>query len=114
MVLNTWDQTLGAHSHVHGIMAAGALSSTGEYWIEADPRFLFPVRALSTVFRGKFCAALAQASAGGTWPLAVGPPALGTPESFDQRRVPLSAKAGVVDAKALVAGPAQVLDDIGR
>ena len=41
------------------------LPSNGERWIEADPRFLFPVRALSTALRGKFCAALAQAGATG-------------------------------------------------
>jgi Putative transposase len=60
MVLHTWDQTLGAHFHVHCIMAAGALAANGTRWIEADPRFLFPVRALSTVFRGKFCEALTR------------------------------------------------------
>ena len=114
MVLHTWDQTLGAHFHVHCLIAAGALSSAGERWIEADLRFLFPVRALSTVFRGKFCAALAQASTGGAWPLAVGPPALGTPESFEQLRAQLSATAWVVYAKAPFAGPAQVLDSVGR
>ena len=114
MVLHTWDQTLGAHVHVHCLIAAGALSSTGERWIEADPRFLFPVRALSTVFRGKFCAALAQASTGGAWPRAVGPPALGTTESFAQLRAQLYAKEWVVYAKAPFAGPAQVLDYIGR
>lgn len=45
MVLHTWDQTLGAHGHVHGVIAAGALSANGEHWLEADARFLFPVRA---------------------------------------------------------------------
>ena len=72
MVLHTWDQTLGAHFHVHCVIAAGALSSNGERWIEADPRFLFPVRALSTVFRGKCCAALAQAGSTGAVPLPEG------------------------------------------
>ena len=64
MVLHTWDQTLGAHFHVHCIIAAGALSANGERWIDADPRFLFPVQALSTVFRGKFYEALGQARFG--------------------------------------------------
>ena len=77
MVLHTWDQTLGAHFHVHCVIAAGALASDGEHWIAADPRFLFPVRALSTVFRGKFCAALARAGSTGALPLAAGSPALG-------------------------------------
>jgi hypothetical protein len=83
MVLHTWDQTLGAHFHVHCVVAAGALAANGERWIEADPRFLFPVRALSTVFRGKFCAALAQAGATRAVPL---------PEDFAQLRDQLYAK----------------------
>jgi hypothetical protein len=44
----------------------------------------------------------------------VGPPALGTPESFEQLRAQLYAKEWVVYAKAPFAGPAQVLDYIGR
>ncbi len=114
MVLHTWDQTLGAHFHVHCVIAAGALASDGGHWIDADPRFLFPVRALSTVFRGKFCAALAQAGATGALPLVEGPTALGTPESVEQLRAQLYAKEWVVYAKAPFAGPAHVLDYIGR
>jgi Putative transposase/Transposase zinc-binding domain len=105
MVLHTWDQTLGAHFHVHCVVAAGALASNGERWIEADPRFLFPVRALSTVFRGKCCAALAQAGATG---------AVLLPEDFAQLRDQLYAKEWVVYAKAPFAGPAHVLDYVGR
>ena len=104
MVLHTWDQTLGAHFHVHCVIAAGALSSNGERWIEAEPRFLFPVRALSTVFRGKFCAALAQAGSTGAVPL---------PEGFAQLRNQLYAKEWVVYAQAPFAGPAHVLDYVG-
>jgi hypothetical protein len=105
MVLHTWDQTLGAHFHVHCVIAAGALSANGERWIEADPRFLCPVRALSTVLRGKFCAALAQAGCTGAVPL---------PEGFAQLRDQLYAKEWVVYAKAPFAGPAHVWDYVGR
>ena len=105
MVLHTWDQTLGAHFHVHCVIAAGALAANGERWIEADPRFLFPVRALRTVFRGKFCAALAQAGTTGAVPL---------PEGFAQLRDQLYAKEWVVYAKAPFAGPAHVLAYVGR
>jgi predicted Zn-ribbon and HTH transcriptional regulator len=108
MVLHTWDQTLGAHFHVHCPMAAGALSANGTRWIEADPRVLFPVRAFSTVFRGKFCAALAQASATDAVSPMEGPRALSTPEDIAQLRAQLSTKAWVVYAQAPLAGPAQV------
>ena len=70
MVLHTWDQTWGAPCHLHCVIAAGALSSDGERWSEADPRFLLPVRALRTVVRGKFCEALAQGGSTGALPLA--------------------------------------------
>ena len=114
MVLPTWDQTLGAPFHVHCVIAAGALSSNGERWIDADPRFLFPVRALRAVFRGKFCEALAQAGSTGALPLAEGPPALGSPEGFAQLRDQLYATAWVVYAQAPCAGPAHVLDYCDR
>lgn len=114
MVLHTWDQTFGAHVHGHCVIAAGALAADGGHWIDADPRCLFPVRALSTVLRGKFCAALAQAGSTGALPLAAGSPALGSPESFAQLRAQLYAKEWVVYAKAPCAGPAHVLDSVGR
>src|SRR5262249_14381489 len=113
MVLHTWDQTLGAHFHVHCLMAAGALAADGTRWINADPRFLFPVRALSTVFRGKFCAALARVGAADAVPHIAGP-LLGTPEDVEQLRAQLYTKDWVVYAKAPLAGPAHVLDYVGR
>src|SRR2546428_13775919 len=110
MVLHTWDQTLGAHFHVHCVIAAGALAADGGHWIDAAPRFLLPVRALSTVLRGKCCAALAQAHSTGALPRAERPTALGIPESFEQLRAQLYAKEWVVYAKAPFADPAHVLD----
>jgi hypothetical protein len=60
MVLHTWDQTWGAHCHVPCLIAAGARAADGARWIAAKPRFLFPVRAWSTVLRGTCLDALAQ------------------------------------------------------
>lgn len=61
-ILHTWGQTLWPHVHVHYIVAGGALSNDGK-WIKPkhDDKFLFPVHALSKVFRGKFIHALKQA-----------------------------------------------------
>jgi len=114
MVLHTWDQTLGAHSHVHCVIAAGALAADGEHWIDANPRFLFPVRALSTVFRGKFLDARAQ---GGPFK-ALSCPEEPTDRAATQDITPLLdqlyAQEWVVYAKAPFAGPEQVLDYVGR
>ena len=59
-VLHTWDQTLKDHFHLHCLVPAGALSLDHSRWINARPNFLFPVKALSRVFRGKFLALLKQ------------------------------------------------------
>jgi hypothetical protein len=59
MILHTWDQRLRVHRHVHCLISGGGLTSEG-MWVNAKPHFLFPVRALSRVFRGKFIAALAD------------------------------------------------------
>jgi hypothetical protein len=54
LVLHTWDQQLRPHFHVHCLIPGGVLSFDHQQWRPAYPRFLFPVRALSKVFRGKF------------------------------------------------------------
>ena len=53
MVLHTWGQKLDQHIHVHCVVTGGVLSPDGERWIGAKRGFLFPVRALAAVFRGK-------------------------------------------------------------
>lgn len=65
MVLHTWGQNLTQHIHVHCVVTGGGLSLNQSRWICARRRrrrrpFLFPVKALSKVFRGKYLAALAR------------------------------------------------------
>jgi predicted Zn-ribbon and HTH transcriptional regulator len=60
-VLHTWDQTLKDHFHLHCLIPAGALSFDHTRWINARGNFLFPVKGLSRVFRGKFLDLLTQA-----------------------------------------------------
>lgn len=55
--LHTWGQTLVLHPHLHCLITAGGVTSTGQ-WQEAKRSFLFPIRAVSVVFRGKFLAAI--------------------------------------------------------
>ena len=59
LVLHTWKQDLGRHLHIHALVAGGALTNAGE-WVQPRRGFLFPVKALSKVFRGKCIAALEQ------------------------------------------------------
>jgi hypothetical protein len=53
-VLHTWDQTLLNHFHLYCLVPARALSVDQKRWSPARKNFLFSVKALSIVFRGKF------------------------------------------------------------
>ena len=57
-VLHTWGRDLSYHPHVHFLVPGGGLSADGQHWLASRPRFLVPVRPLSTLFRAKFRAAL--------------------------------------------------------
>jgi len=61
MVLHTWGQNLGQHVHVHCVVPGGALAPDAQRWIPAKKGFLFPISALSRVFRGKYLDYLEQA-----------------------------------------------------
>lgn len=104
LVLHTWKQDLGRHVHLHALVAGGALSAAGD-WLSARPGFLFPVRALSRVFRGKFVAALAARHGAGE---------LGVAGGWEELKRQLLAQDWVVYAKAPLGGPAQVLEYLSR
>jgi len=101
-VLHTWDQTLKDHFHLHCLIPAGALSVDHRRWIGARPNFLFPVTALSQVFRGKFLALLQQAWAKGKIP----------PANIEIKAS--RQKNWVVYAKKPFGSPQTVLDYLGR
>ena len=61
LVLHTWTRELGLHPHLHTIVTGGGLSSDGTSWKPVRRRFLFPVRTMGQVFRGKMLQALDQA-----------------------------------------------------
>lgn len=58
MVLHTWDQKLNPHFHIHAVIPAGVYLKDKERWINAKYRFLYPVQAMSKVFRGKLVRAI--------------------------------------------------------
>jgi hypothetical protein len=60
-VLHTWDQTMNSHNHLHCIIPAGVYQSEENTWVPAKYKFLFPVKALSKVFRGKYVSLLRKA-----------------------------------------------------
>lgn len=53
-VLHTWGQNLSLHPHIHCIVPAAGLTFKGNLkHITKQGKYLYPVRMLSTVFRGK-------------------------------------------------------------
>lgn len=117
LVLHTWDQQLRAHFHVHGIITGGGLALDGSRWIASHPRYLFPVRALGQVFRGKFLDGLRQLYDTGQLVLPVALKAIAplvNPECFYALLSKLRHKPWVVYSKAPVAGPKKLLDYLGR
>jgi len=61
-VLHTWTRAMLFHPHVHMLVTAGGLAPDGQTWIRPKhPKFLVPGRALSVIFRAKFCAGLKKA-----------------------------------------------------
>jgi len=101
-VLHTWDQTLKDHFHLHCLVPAGALSLDHSRWIGTRRNFLFPVKALSLVFKGKFLALLEQAGEKGKIPAA-------------NNEIKASRQKGwIVYAKKPFGSPRTVLDYLGR
>jgi len=113
-VLHTWDQTLLDHFHLHCLVPAGALSFDQKRWSPARKNFLFPVKALSIVFRGKFLDLLKSAVARNKL-LFVGQSAyLADPTAFKLLVNALRNKPWIVYAKKPFGSPVHVLDYLGR
>jgi EAL domain-containing protein (putative c-di-GMP-specific phosphodiesterase class I) len=111
LVLHTWTQDLQRHIHVHAVMACGVLDKEGQWATPTrKPNFLFPVHALSRVFRGKFMAALVGAHNDGH----IEHDPQGDASAWQQRQRQLYKHDWVVYAKAPMGGPAQVLEYLSR
>nr|WP_272888998.1 transposase [Stutzerimonas stutzeri] len=100
-MLHTGQQNLGRHLHVHALVAGGALTAEGQ-WRTPTRGFLFPVKALSKVFRGRLMDGLKQT--------------LTERDTVEWRQVKTRCyqREWVVYAKQPLGGPAQVLDYLGR
>lgn len=109
LVLHTWKQDLGRHIHVHALVVGGALAAGGS-WVSAKRGFLFPVKALSAVYRGKFIDALDTVRKAGSLrhDTAKGD------ASWRELMTALRRHDWVVYAKQPLGGPAQVLEYLGR
>jgi hypothetical protein len=113
-VLHTWSQTLLDHYHLHCVVSGGGLSADGRRWVQAPDHYLFSVRALSKVFRGKFCAGLEQLHAEGQLQFHGQLEALAQADRFAQLLRQAARPKWVVYAKRPFAGPSTVLAYLSR
>jgi hypothetical protein len=59
-VLHTHSRALDFHPHVHIVIPAGAVDTLNNLWRTKKGKFLFPMKALAKVFRGKWFEAMKQ------------------------------------------------------
>ncbi len=98
-ILHTWGQTLSLHPHLHCIVPGGGITKSGKWKLaRSKGKFLFPVKAMSKVFRAKFVAALRKSFTS-------------LDSAFYQS---LFEKPSVVYAKRPFLGPKQVIEYLGR
>ena len=57
-ILHTWTRDLRVHPHVHALVTAGGLTASGERFVRRPGRYLFPVKVMGELLRGKVLAAL--------------------------------------------------------
>ncbi len=116
MVLHTWGQNLSLHPHVHAIVPTGGLDQQGQ-WVHPKRSgeksgFLFPVKAMSRVFKAIYLREFMRAWEQGKINL---PPSAPTKtKDITRWRRARYRQAWVVYAKAPFAGPESVIEYLGR
>ena len=114
MVLHTWGQNLSLHPHVHCIVPSGGLTKEGEWQNpkKGNEKFLFPINAMKSVFRGIFMKGLKSLIDSKT---------INLPPDFPQEKTAyktwlnvLYEKEWVIYAKRPFGGPKQVIEYLGR
>ena len=113
-ILPTWGQNLLLHPHVHCVIPSGGLSPDHSRWVRPRYPFLLPVKVLSRVFRGKFCAGLKQLYRSKKMRCTGPASTLADGKQFHQLLQRLHRHDWVVYAKPAFGGPAPVLRYLGR
>lgn len=113
-ILHTWGQNLLLHPHVHCVIPGGGLSPDHRHWVRPRYPFFLPVKILSRVFRGKFCAGLKHLYRRKQLRCAGPASRFADPKHFRQLLRRLHRQDWVVYAKPALGGPSQVLRYLGR
>ncbi len=109
LVLHTWTRELHFHPHVHAIVTGGGLDVDSDRWVSARQAYLFPVEALSVLFRGKFLSGLIDLFAAGAFK-----DSQLAPISFRSLTRRLARRDWVVYAKKPFGGPEPIVTYLGR
>ena len=114
-ILHSWGGKLWNHLHIHFIVPAGGVDDNG-CWVapKHKGRFLFPVRAVSEVFRGKFVQQLKRAYYGGQLVLPDGYRHLSDSNRFERYIDALVGRDWNVHIKRPFSTPEKVVRYIGR
>lgn len=104
-VLHTWARNLTLHPHVHCLVTGGGLSLDGTEWKSARPDYLFSVKLMGTLFRGKMVAGLRKLFDRGELDI--------ERTAFEALIDQLSFTQWNVHAKRPMAGPEQVIRYLG-
>jgi len=108
MVLHTWTRELHFHPHIHVLVTAGGLSLDGQRFIHARKDFLFPVKVMGRLLRGKMLDALRKLRRKGAFPEL-------SQAAFNRLMASLAAhKSWVVYSKAPFRRSQHVLSYLGR
>jgi hypothetical protein len=99
-VLHTWGQTMSLHPHLHCIVPGGGLTRQRKWkTVRSKGKYLFPVKAVSKVFRSRFIEELKKV----------------LPDEMNRQVVAtLYKKDWVIYAKRPFSGPQSVIEYLGR
>lgn len=112
-ILHTWGSNLSFHPHIHVIVLGGGLNKSLRF-ITKDKDFLFPVKVVSRLFRGKFLAGLKKLHMDGTLSLPSDMHMLKYSSEFNSFLSELYSKEWIPHIKETFKGAANVIDYLGR
>ena len=113
-VLHTWDQLLNDHIHLHCLIPGGVLTPDKSEFKTSNESFLFPVKALSKVFRAKFMEEFKAAFDTKKLEFHGRTAFLETPAEFRKMARKVWSKDWVVYSKPPFSGPETVLEYMAR
>ena len=102
-ILHTWGQQLSLHPHLHCIIPAGGVTMKGRWKkARANGKYLFPKKAIQSIFRAKFMAAFTRWSKANQQPI---------PQHM---RKQLIGVPWMVHAEAPLRGSGQIIEYLAR